>query len=267
MEREEEGRMRTEDIAAGGQPPAREGEHAGGPPGDGAQGHEPGQAAAADPAGGGPGHEGSGAPQGGGEWQPQSPAAAGEQPGSQSQGGTFAGGAQGAAQDPHGAQGAHPQGGGGRDQHGAGAQGGAGPQAQGGALTAEQTEGGGAPGGGGVATEQGHSGGGVATEHGHGGGAASGGGGESALLAENDASEFERRWQDIQVGFVDEPQRCVQEADGLVAEVMQRLADGFARERNDLEAQWSSGGEASTEDLRVALQRYRSFFNRLLKTS
>jgi len=58
----------------------------------------------------------------------------------------------------------------------------------------------------------------------------------------------------------------VQEADGLVAEVMQRLADGFSRERKDLEAQWASGGEASTEDLRVALQRYRSFFNRLLET-
>ncbi len=87
------------------------------------------------------------------------------------------------------------------------------------------------------------------------------------LLPDADASDFERRWQDVQVGFVDEPQRCVQEADELVAEVMQRLADGFARERKDLEAQWASGGEASTEDLRVALQRYRSFFNRLLRTS
>ena len=87
------------------------------------------------------------------------------------------------------------------------------------------------------------------------------------LLPDAEASEFERRWAEVQVGFVDEPQRCVQEADSLVAEVMQRLADSFARERQDLEAQWASGGEASTEDLRVALQRYRSFFNRLLRTS
>lgn len=86
-------------------------------------------------------------------------------------------------------------------------------------------------------------------------------------LPDAEASEFERRWQDVQVGFVDEPQRCVEEADALVGEVMQRLADSFARERQDLEAQWASGGEASTEDLRVALQRYRSFFNRLLLTS
>jgi hypothetical protein len=86
------------------------------------------------------------------------------------------------------------------------------------------------------------------------------------LLPDPEASDFEGRWHEVQIGFVDEPQRCVKEADGLVAEVMQRLADGFAHERGELEAQWASGGEVSTEDLRVALQRYRSFFNRLLRT-
>jgi hypothetical protein len=86
------------------------------------------------------------------------------------------------------------------------------------------------------------------------------------LLPDHEATDFESRWHEVQVGFVDEPQRCVQEADGLVAEVMQRLADGFARERKGLEEQWASSGEASTEDLRLALQRYRSFFNRLLRT-
>jgi hypothetical protein len=91
--------------------------------------------------------------------------------------------------------------------------------------------------------------------------------GSTPLLPDAETSEFERRWQGVQVGFVDEPQRCVQESDALVGEVMQRLADTFARERRDLEAQWASGGEASTEDLRVALQRYRSFFNRLVRTS
>jgi hypothetical protein len=86
------------------------------------------------------------------------------------------------------------------------------------------------------------------------------------LLPDHEARDFEGRWHEVQVGFVDEPQRCVKEADGLVAEVMQRLADGFAHERRELESQWGSGGEVSTEDLRVALQRYRSFFNRLLRT-
>jgi hypothetical protein len=89
---------------------------------------------------------------------------------------------------------------------------------------------------------------------------------QTPLLPDEEARGFEGRWEHIQVGFVDEPQRCVQEADSLVAEVMQRLADGFSRERKELEGQWASGGEVSTEDLRVALQRYRSFFNRLLRT-
>jgi hypothetical protein len=98
---------------------------------------------------------------------------------------------------------------------------------------------------------------------------AGGAGGEqaAALLPDDAAGDFERRWHALQVSFVDEPQRCVQDADALVGEVMQRITDVFAEERRNLETQWSGGGEASTEDLRVALQRYRSFFNRLLRTS
>jgi hypothetical protein len=84
------------------------------------------------------------------------------------------------------------------------------------------------------------------------------------LLAANESADFGRRWEEIQTAFVDEPQRAVEEADGLVASVMQRLADGFARERERLEGQWSRGEDVSTEDLRVTLQRYRSFFRRLL---
>jgi hypothetical protein len=63
----------------------------------------------------------------------------------------------------------------------------------------------------------------------------------------------------------DEPRRTVEDADKLVAAVMQRLAEGFANERSGLEKQWDSGDNVSTEDLRVALQRYRSFFDRLLR--
>jgi hypothetical protein len=89
--------------------------------------------------------------------------------------------------------------------------------------------------------------------------------GEREPLFDGDERErFRGRWQEIQTGFVDEPQRAVEEADGLVAELMQRLAETFSSERSSLEAQWAEGGDASTEDLRVALQRYRSFFDRLL---
>ena len=86
----------------------------------------------------------------------------------------------------------------------------------------------------------------------------------SPLLPQEEAGKFQSRWADLQTSFVDEPRRSVQEGDSLVAELMQRLASSFAEERQALEAQWDRGDDVSTEDLRVALQRYRSFFDRLL---
>jgi hypothetical protein len=85
------------------------------------------------------------------------------------------------------------------------------------------------------------------------------------LFSESEMGEFRSRWSNVQTGFVDEPRRTVEDADKLVASVMQRLAEGFANERSGLEKQWDQGDHVSTEDLRVALQRYRSFFDRLLK--
>jgi hypothetical protein len=76
--------------------------------------------------------------------------------------------------------------------------------------------------------------------------------------------ELRDRWTDVQSAFVDEPKTAVEQADALVADVMKRLATGFAEERKSLEGQWSRGDDVSTEDLRLALQRYRSFFDRLL---
>jgi hypothetical protein len=84
------------------------------------------------------------------------------------------------------------------------------------------------------------------------------------LFAGNESEEFRRRWTDIQAAFVDEPRQSVENADSLVAAAIKRLAEIFARERSSLEQQWAQGGDVSTEDLRVALQRYRSFFDRLL---
>jgi hypothetical protein len=85
------------------------------------------------------------------------------------------------------------------------------------------------------------------------------------LFSESEMGEFRSRWSKIQTGFVDEPRRTVEDADKLVAAVTQRLVQGFANERACLEKQWDRGDNVSTEDLRVALQRYRFFFNRLLK--
>lgn len=84
------------------------------------------------------------------------------------------------------------------------------------------------------------------------------------LLREDDARTYEERWEECQRGFVDEPRRSVEEADQLVAGLMKQLASEFADERARLEAQWDRGEDVSTEDLRIALQRYRSFFHRLL---
>jgi hypothetical protein len=86
----------------------------------------------------------------------------------------------------------------------------------------------------------------------------------SALLPSDDIESMTERWQAIQTGFVDTPRESVQHADELVAELMQRLAKMFADERSRLESQLSRDDSLSTEDLRVALQRYRSFFQRLL---
>jgi len=84
------------------------------------------------------------------------------------------------------------------------------------------------------------------------------------LFSAEEAVNLRSRWDAIQVGFVDEPRRSVQEADSLVATAMKRLAEQFAAERSTLEGQWDRGGDVSTEDLRIALRRYRSFFGRLL---
>jgi len=86
----------------------------------------------------------------------------------------------------------------------------------------------------------------------------------AALLADEDVGGFRSRWNEIQVRFVDEPRGSVQKADGLVAEMMGRLTQMFSEERTRLESQWERGDDVSTEDLRIALQRYRSFFERLL---
>lgn len=87
---------------------------------------------------------------------------------------------------------------------------------------------------------------------------------QEPLFASDQSERFTTRWQEIQTSFVDQPRNAVAEADTLVADLMQRLAASFSQERERLETQWDRGDDVSTEDLRVALTRYRSFFDRLL---
>jgi hypothetical protein len=84
------------------------------------------------------------------------------------------------------------------------------------------------------------------------------------LFPSNELGELRERWNGVQAAFVDEPRKAVEQADTLVASAMKRLAEVFAEERARLEKQWDKGDDVSTEDLRLALQRYRSFFQRLL---
>lgn len=85
-----------------------------------------------------------------------------------------------------------------------------------------------------------------------------------AMLPSAETESFRTSWHQIQADFVDSPRESVKKADELVASIIQRVAEVFAAERSKLESDWAEGRDVSTEDLRQALQRYRSFFDRLL---
>jgi hypothetical protein len=84
------------------------------------------------------------------------------------------------------------------------------------------------------------------------------------LFPDDELHNFRARWDQVQTSFVDEPRQAVEQADSLVANVVKRIAEQFSAERATLEQQWAQGDNVSTEDLRQALRRYRSFFDRLL---
>jgi hypothetical protein len=84
------------------------------------------------------------------------------------------------------------------------------------------------------------------------------------LFPDEELLGYRTRWEAIQTGFVDQPRAAVEQADALVSQVVSRLTEVFTRERSTLEGQWTKGDNVSTEDLRIALTRYRSFFHRLL---
>ena len=89
-------------------------------------------------------------------------------------------------------------------------------------------------------------------------------GSSAPLLDLEESGRLRTRWNEIQGQFVDEPRSAVQQADALVSEVIEQISQVFAKEHSSLESQWKQGDDVSTEDLRKALQHYRSFFNRLV---
>jgi hypothetical protein len=91
------------------------------------------------------------------------------------------------------------------------------------------------------------------------------GGSEGELFPANERNELEQKWNEIQARFVDEPRGSVEEANALVSDLMDRLVSSFSEQRERLEGQWERGDDVTTEDLRMVLMRYRSFFGRLLE--
>jgi hypothetical protein len=90
------------------------------------------------------------------------------------------------------------------------------------------------------------------------------GGNDHDLFADDELAGLRARWDNVQASFVDDPKACVQKADGLVADLVEQLTRSFSHSRSQLEEQWARGEDASTEDLRITLKRYREFFDRLL---
>jgi hypothetical protein len=84
------------------------------------------------------------------------------------------------------------------------------------------------------------------------------------LLPEDFAAELRRRWDQIQISFVDDPRTAVQQADDMVGAAIDKLSQSFTDQKQNLEGQWARGSDVSTEELRLALRRYRSFFQRLI---
>lgn len=95
-------------------------------------------------------------------------------------------------------------------------------------------------------------------------GQAASGGNDHDLFADDELAGLRARWDNVQASFVDDPKECVQKADGLVADLVEQLTRSFSHSRSQLEEQWARGEDASTEDLRITLKRYREFFDRLL---
>ena len=85
-----------------------------------------------------------------------------------------------------------------------------------------------------------------------------------ALFPAGEINRLRAQWSEIQTAFVDDPRNAVKGADSLVGEVLKSLSETFASERSRLEGQWDREGDVTTEDFRLALRRYRTFFDRLL---
>ncbi len=87
---------------------------------------------------------------------------------------------------------------------------------------------------------------------------------DAPVLPQAVTADLRDRWHTLQTRFVDDPEGTVEQADDLVAETIDRITAVFEEQRRDLEGHWRQGEEVSTEQLREAVQRYRTFFESML---
>jgi hypothetical protein len=89
--------------------------------------------------------------------------------------------------------------------------------------------------------------------------------GSKAFFSPNEADGFRARWESIQVGFVDDPRTSVQSAAQLIGDAMKRLSEEVATERRKFETSSRRENGKATEEMRLLLRRYRSFFKHLME--
>jgi hypothetical protein len=94
----------------------------------------------------------------------------------------------------------------------------------------------------------------------------------SALVAEpeltlaspvaDDSTSADARWHEILAMFVDDPRSSVELAAGLVDDSAEALVTFVQERQHALLSAWQ-GDDAGTEEMRIALQQYRTFWNRI----
>ncbi|MFI7605701.1 hypothetical protein ACIBTV_11315 [Micromonospora sp. NPDC049366] len=85
----------------------------------------------------------------------------------------------------------------------------------------------------------------------------------ASLFDADTAQNFRDRWRDVQLRFVDDPRAAAAEAQAMVEEAIEALSAALTAQRNTLGA-WQETGSADTEELRMAVRRYRDFLDRVL---
>ncbi|MEO3884720.1 hypothetical protein [Nonomuraea sp. B5E05] len=87
---------------------------------------------------------------------------------------------------------------------------------------------------------------------------------QDVVLFDQDPTQVQARWRDLQASFVDDPGEAVRRADGLLGEVVESFTSSLTSRTDALRDGWKDTGAQDTEHLRLALRDYRNVLERLL---